>query len=109
MKRRLLGTLVALCLSAAAFAPTGAYAAQWYWNQSVTQINSYPSSTLKFVWFSDNATVRQYCDNTVHFDEGGAGGITTTTILTAAFLHGKRVDVQIGDDGCTIVEVYLHN
>lgn len=110
MKSRIVGTLVALSLLAGVLAPSAASASTWYWNRTVVKTNAYPGGTTRFVWFSDNS-VAQYCTSNpaVHYDEAGSGGKTVTAILMAALLSGRQVDIQIDNDGCTIVEVYFHN
>lgn len=124
MNARLLGAVLTLGLLAAGFAPRTAAAApdsidaagrHWYLSKLVTRLNSYTSGTYKYVWFTDNTIVQERCKNsngdlvTVGYDEAAPGGRSTTALLMAAFLSGKRVTVAIAPNGCTIDEIYLEN
>lgn len=106
MPKRLTAALLSFWLLAAA--PTSAFATTWMNNVTVTKLNTYPANSWHFVWFSSFPSAE--CNTTpftLGYDEAGASGKSATALLTAALLAGKPVDVQV--NGCTIVEIYLHN
>jgi hypothetical protein len=81
----------------------------WLTNRTVTQIGTYGTSPVHFVWISGGpGSECQSADpnnSTLRFNEESAGGKSLMAVLLAALLSGRSVDVQTS--GCDIFEVYI--
>lgn len=77
-----------------------AYADQWFHDVQVTQVSGYSSNPTRFVWFSTNFPSE--CTWTPHFDGTTEPGKALTSIVLAALLAQRNVDVHMS--GCDILE-----
>ena len=107
MARRHLACLGAL--AALLVLPASALANSWSHDVTVTKIGAYQHGTGHFVWLSsgavDECVAASPSNPVLSFDEANPGGKTMASLLMAALMAQRPVDVQV--DGCQIVEVYL--
>jgi len=78
--------------------------ATWLHNTQVTQLSSYANSNHHWVWLSN---AHPECSHVLHFNSSLPGGKETFSILMAAYMGKKKVDIDAV--GCSISEVYVHN